>query len=53
MTYRELLEYVKSHPGCLQTKTQQKKESENRFREWLRQQDKDTRIYTKDKQANS
>ncbi len=34
MTYRELLEYCKSRPGCLSSKEQKEAEAVTRYRQW-------------------
>lgn len=38
MTYKELLEYCKSRPGCLAGKEQRESESVLKYKFWLRQQ---------------
>jgi hypothetical protein len=35
MTYKQLLEYVKNNPGCLQSDSQKIRESEIKYNEWL------------------
>jgi len=35
MTYRELLEYCKSNPGCLSRKEQKEADSTMKYRLWL------------------
>jgi hypothetical protein len=35
MDYRELLDYVKRNPGCIQTAKQQEKDSQIKYRQWV------------------
>ncbi|MDP4094983.1 MAG: hypothetical protein Q8920_16700 [Bacillota bacterium] len=52
MTYRELLEYTANNPGCLQSSVQQKKESDNRYRQWVKKFNGDNRTGKKSKSEN-
>ncbi len=40
MTYKQLLDYVKNNPGCLQNSNQKMRESEIKYNEWLSQYEK-------------
>ncbi len=40
MTYRQILNYIKDNPGCLQTQEQRKAESYEKFRTWVKNQQK-------------
>lgn len=37
MTYKQLLDYVKNNPGCLQNSNQKIRESEIKYNEWIKQ----------------
>lgn len=51
MTYRELLEYAKSNPGCLQSENQKKKVSDYEYYQWVVQQNKNKSTNAGNKEA--